>query len=173
MGNNQQLTRSRRGSRGGVTGRSMDSRLNASKGVGAATISQSSVLIATEKTNRLRESKSLQTNGVVTPTTFLTSTSHKPVDSTSLPSGIFDGTAPKGGDQDSLSVAQLVVAVLTLFGIGKLLEHLAKKAWQAIVPHLFNPTQTVDSSDDAAQPAAEIRPLVQEHPGRSFFWDHF
>ncbi|KFY98149.1 hypothetical protein V498_01615 [Pseudogymnoascus sp. VKM F-4517 (FW-2822)] len=122
------------------------------------------VSTAPEKTNRLWESKTLQTDLVVTPTTFLTSTTHKHVDSTSLPPGISDGTAPKGGDQYSLSVAQLAVAVLMLLGVGRLVEHLWKKAWEATVPHFSNPTQTLDRSDDAAQPAAEPRPLVQEHP---------
>ncbi len=57
------------------------------------------------------------------------------MDSTSLPPGISDGTAPRGGDQYSLSVAQLVVAVLMLLGVGKLVEHLGKKAWEAIGTH--------------------------------------
>lgn len=93
------------------------------------------VSIAPENINPLWESKTLQTDLVATATTFFTSTTHKPVDSTSLPPGISDGTAPTGGDQYNLSAAQLAVAVLTLLGVGKLVEHLWKKAWEATGTH--------------------------------------
>jgi hypothetical protein len=83
--------------------------------------------------------KASSTSGSIAPTTFLTSFVHEFPSSISLPTELRDQVPASrvqkqgnGNGQYSLALGQLIVAVLVLIGVGKVVEHLAKKAWNAI-----------------------------------------
>src|SRR5436189_3391 len=91
-------------------------------------------------TKLLLATKISSTTGLIAPTTFLTSFAQEFSSSTiSLPTESRDQVPAsqvqqqgKGDDQYSLALGQLIVAILVLIGVGKVLEHLGKKAWNAI-----------------------------------------
>jgi len=83
--------------------------------------------------------KTSSKSGLIAPTTFLTSFVQEFPGSISLPTEFRDQVPAsqvqqqgKGNDQYSLALGQLIVAVLVLIGVGKVVEHLGKKAWNAI-----------------------------------------
>src|SRR5436190_660874 len=90
-------------------------------------------------TKLLLATKISSTSGLIAPTTFLTSFVQEFPSSISLPTESRDRVPAsqvqqqgKGDDQYSLALGQLIVAILVLIGVGKVLEHLGKKAWNAI-----------------------------------------
>ena len=100
---------------------------------------QESVNTAPVTTEVLLATKTSSTGSIIRPSTLLTSVVQEHPSNILLPTGVHyqipasqvqqqgDGTA-----QYSLTKGQIVVAVLVLAGVGKVIEHLGKKVWNAI-----------------------------------------
>jgi hypothetical protein len=82
---------------------------------------------------RFEEPRTLYGEKTSAPTTFLTHTLQENVYPYHCPS-LADGAA-LGGSREELTVskAQLLVAILTLLGVGKLIEFLVTRIWKALV----------------------------------------
>ena len=95
---------------------------------------QESLKTAPVTTKLVLATKTSSTSGVITPTTFVTSFVQEFPSSISLPAEFHDQASQqgKGKDQSSLATGQVIVGVLVLVGVGKVVEHLVKKAWNAI-----------------------------------------
>ena len=100
---------------------------------------QESLKTAPVTTKLVLATKTSSTSGAITPTTFVTSFVQGFPSSISLPAEFHDQVPAsqvqqegKGKDQYSLATGQVVVGVLVLVGFGKVIEHVVKKAWNAL-----------------------------------------
>lgn len=100
---------------------------------------QESLKTAPATTKIVLAIKTSSTCCVITPTTFVTRFVQEFPSSISLPTEFHDQVSAsqvqqqgKGKDQYSLATGQVIVGVLALLGFGKLVERLAKRAWNAI-----------------------------------------
>jgi hypothetical protein len=100
---------------------------------------QESFKMAPRTTKLVLGTKTSSVSSVITPTTFVTSFVQEPPSSISPPTEFHDQVKTsqvqqqgQGKDQYSLAAGQVIVGALAFLGVGKAVEHSAKKVWNTI-----------------------------------------